>query len=88
MNYIEKLHEELDSYKEKISQCVPKNKISNAACRNSTPSKRANLEEINDLLTSNDLEEAEKAWRAVGFAEIEGESWETNFFHLKRVCLR
>ena len=84
-NNIEKLHEELDSYKDKLAQCVPKNKISSAAGRNTPPNKRANMEEINDLLASNDLDEAEKAWRAVGFVEIEGESWETNFLHLKRI---
>lgn len=60
---IESLHEELNTYKEKLAQFIPKNKISLLVRRDMTPNKRAKLEEINDLITSNDLDEAEKAWR-------------------------
>jgi hypothetical protein len=45
------------------------------------------LEEINDLLTTNDLARANDRWKCIGYQEIEGETWETNFTYLQRILV-
>lgn len=82
---IHALEEEVQTYKDQINLLTHEAKKRKSFRNTYTPKKRAEVEEVNELLSANDLDSAADKWKSLEYCELEGEPLEYSYECLRNV---
>jgi chromosome segregation ATPase len=82
---IHTLEEEVQTYKDQINLLTNESKKRKSFKSTYTPKKRAEVEEVNELLSANDLDSAADKWKSLEYCELEGEPLEYSYECLRNI---